>query len=539
LTLAEQHQDAWLYNGGSTVQLGYTGAGYERSDGYRYSQLSGLNDSGQVAGLSWRFSGTANLGSDAWLYSGGNTVQLGYTGGVYEYYNGYRVSQVNALNNQGQVAGRSQRFGSGTFSLGFDVWLYSGGSTAQVGLIGTGYERNDGYRSSSVQALNEQGQVMGYSERYSGTTYRGQDAWLYSGGSTAQIGLTGAGYERSDGYRNSYAPTLSQQGQVIGSSERYSGTTALGADAWLYSGGSTVQIGFTGAGYERSDGYRRNVASYLNEQGQVAGYSQRYSGTTALGEDAWLYSGGSTVQLGFTGAGYERSNGLRSSIPLALNELGQVAGYSERYSGTTALGRDMWLYDGSSTVQIGLTGAVYERANGFRRSTFSAMNDQGQVAGYSERYNGGVNQRGQDAWLYDAELDQTFNLTMSVDLDGYAHSEVNYLGDDGVALGTYLLFDQDTGDSLGSRAFYFTVDEGLYDLGLLVDDLTDDGWLSLAAAISANGIGNIIGYGDLSGVRGSAYLLTPVSAEVPIPAAVWLFASGLGLLGWMKRRQSA
>ena len=31
---------------------------------------------------------------------------------------------------------------------------------------------------------------------------------------------------------------------------------------------------------------------------------------------------------------------------------------------------------------------------------------------------------------------------------------------------------------------------------------------------------------------------SPIPAVVPIPAAVWLFGSGLGLLGWMKRKRA-
>ncbi len=40
-------------------------------------------------------------------------------------------------------------------------------------------------------------------------------------------------------------------------------------------------------------------------------------------------------------------------------------------------------------------------------------------------------------------------------------------------------------------------------------------------------------------ITADTFIPGPPAPQVPIPAAVWLFGSGLGLLGWMRRRQTA
>jgi hypothetical protein len=40
---------------------------------------------------------------------------------------------------------------------------------------------------------------------------------------------------------------------------------------------------------------------------------------------------------------------------------------------------------------------------------------------------------------------------------------------------------------------------------------------------------------EVDNIAGNEFLVAQVSA-VPVPAALWLFASGLGLLGWMRRK---
>ena len=49
-----------------------------------------------------------------------------------------------------------------------------------------------------------------------------------------------------------------------------------------------------------------NDVFQLNEAGQVLGYSNRYNGgSTSLGQSTWLYNGATTIDIGLTGNGVE------------------------------------------------------------------------------------------------------------------------------------------------------------------------------------------------------------------------------------------
>ena len=350
------------------------------------------------------------------------------------------------------------------------------------------------------------------------------------------IGFYDAGHTRSDGWQNNSARFVNDAGQVAGHAERYNGSTSAGYSAWLHSGGTTQEIGLTGAGYTRSDGYRYNDAHFVNDVGQVAGLAQRYNGLTVKGQSAWLYSGGSAQEIGLTGAGHTRSDGWQNNSARFLNAAGQVAGHADRYSGSAATGLSAWLYSGGSTQEIGLTGAGHTRSDGYQVNYAQFLNAAGQVAGYADRYNGST-ATGRSAWFFDPLTSQTYSMDGSISvLTGTAYSSIYFLGDDGLALGQYTLYDVG-GSNLGSRAFSFTVAEGWNDLGSLVDGgLNDAGWSYLANAYRANAAGQIIGNGVLAGMNGqAAYLLTPV----PEPETWAMLVAGLALVGTAARRRSA
>ncbi|HPD14878.1 MAG TPA: PEP-CTERM sorting domain-containing protein [Planctomycetota bacterium] len=548
---------AWLYNGTTTQNVGLTDPEHTRvTNEYRHSWAIGLNAAGQVAGWADRYDSAGNHnGASAWLYNGTTTLNIGLTDPEHtRATDGTRISWPNYLNDAGQVVGSAFRYDGAGNDLGASTWLYNGTTTLNIGLTDPEHTRvTDGYRSSWANNMNAAGQAAGWSARYDGAgNYNGSSIWLYNGTTTFNVGPTDLEHTRvTDNRRYADVYFLNAAGQVAGQAERYDGAGNYnGWSTWLYNGTTTLNVGPTDPEHTRAaDGYRESWVAGLNAAGRVVGVAYRYDAAgNDLGETAWLYNGTTTLNVGLTDPEHTAVNEYRSSYPHALNDAGWVAGTAIRFdaAGTGYLGQSAWLYNGTATLNVGLADPMRTRADGFRYSSGAGiggedegnllLNALGQVAGQATRYNGGETPLGYSAWMYDPGTDTTYPFDLSTRSDGYAYSEVTWLGDNGLVLGQYQLFDALDTD-LGLRPFYFTVAGGLHDLGSLVDGgLAANGWDFLQWTISPSGE-YIAGSGEPSPSDPLAFLLSPVQQQGAIPEPATLTLLGLGGLALLARRR--
>lgn len=533
-------RSAWIYDGNNTVRIGLVDSAHTSNIGEQSSGISYLNQSGHVTGYSSRYSGNMELDSSLWIYNGNNTVQIGLIDSEHTSSTNQRNGNVRFLNNTGHVAGDSFRY-SGTNTNGSSTWVFNGSNTLRIGLIDTDHTSSTNRQVSVVSQLNNMGQATGTSVRFPGGSAfdNGRSAWLYDGSNTNRIGLTDAAHTSGSGEQDSFVNQLNDAGHAIGYSQNFLGAGSrigTGRSAWIYDGTQTKNIGLIDFDHTAADGFQHSYVNYLNGAGHAAGGSSRFSGQNRNpnGESAWLFDGNNTIRVGLiddTHTNTITTDNIQNSFVRYLNESGQAAGQALRYTetGFGSNGESAWLYDGTNSMNIGLTDTDHTFSNTYQFNKVEFLNESGQAAGYATRVAGG-----QSAWLYDPTLGQTLNLTFSERDDGFALSSIRYLGENGLVLGNYTRFNGSTSEGL--HAFAYTIEDGFSDFDDLISGGLDTSeWEKLAFFIDANGMNQITGDANLIGGGTGAYLLTP--SAVPVPAAVWLFGSSLiGLMGFRKNK---
>lgn len=277
------------------------------------------------------------------------------------------------------------------------------------------------------------------------------------------------------GTRYSIATDINNKGQVVGSASN----NDLRQHAFRWSADGGMQdLGVLNATEDYS------FATAINDLGEVVGYSS----TSAYGTAGFKWT---------ENGGMERLFALDEARD--INNLGQIVGYK---------GYSARLIQNGETVDLGDIPGTYndDYANG--------INNAGDIVGQGARGN---------PFVYDTEGGMaSLGKMFSSDYGGKARS-INGAG-------------QIVGEiRSGYRRTAFLWDEtdGMQALNDLIDPSLGI-TLSWAAAINENGMIVANGYTDTQ--RNRAFLLTPVAAQVPLPAGLPLLGTALAGFAILRRR---
>lgn len=517
----------WVYANGATTRLGLL-----EGVGAQHSFVLGLNDRGDVLGQSASYFGSGRDTYKAWLYRNGETRRIGVLEGL-----PIRDIRASAMNASGQAVGTTSQ----TVAMdvaGTRAWMYDADTdtTRVIGLTDSEH-RNPIWQLpyAEVVSVSDSGAAIGNTRRYlPNGADGGNSAWIYENGVNRRIGYFDAQHTNTEGRQQSGVLAINARGEAIGNSKRWAGSADLGLDSWLYTGGQHVRLGLFDSEHMTGGQRWESRVDLLNDNGQTAGYSQRYG--NGGGYTAWQFSNGVATPIGLYDAEHSNSSGRRVSYPEQMNLAGDVIGMSWRYIGTADRGQSAWLYSHQTTTRLGYHDEAYTAPNGSKFTKAVDLNEAGDVTGYS-RYYDGTAYLGQTGWFFDNATDTQLPLVFSTRDDGLRFTDPKTVLDSGIVLGTFTLFEGMV-DS-GSHVFWWSQDEGFYDLGTLVRGLDDAGWQWLIDVYGSSVPGSIdgeyiVGHGRFNGQSndGSVYLLT---RQIPAPPSLTAACILIGLTRTRRR----
>ncbi len=476
--------DVWYYDHttGSVSLISPAANSLMGGASYGVSSVKTLGSDGNLVGTTLA-SGIASR-QTVWFYdrAAGTATAMGFYDVAHvdpnTAYIGRYSSGTTLLNVNGQSAGTSTRYTTGagtdgTGTAGVDSWFYdnSTGQTIQIGLTG-GVYTSGALQSSAPNAINAQGQVLGYSYRYSGTTQTFADPWVYDPetGMTTELLLPASTLLPSGFFRIaepivSNTTTIDSAGDVavlVGNTDPISSSNSLMAFLYNPRTGVAQSMGPTDAAHHDANGRILAFNDYLTDTGFVGGRTELFSGTTDVGTDAWVFNKatGITTLAGLTGGAYNNSKGSHTNFVKGMTSAGQAFGITQ----AAAASQYCWFFDPNTglTTTVGFTDAAHTSSTGqvftaILGGSASSMNAVGQMTGASTQYAGGTASVGADAWFFDPKtgITRTIGLIDAIHTNS-SNAQYNVptsLNDNGQVVGTSTRYNGST--TLGNDGWYY------------------------------------------------------------------------------------
>lgn len=299
------------------------------SPGAQVSWASGLNWLGRVVGTSY-VGETWLSPQHGFVHNGQQMQDLGPAG---------FSSSAHAINTSGQIAG-SVSDGVDTRAV---IWV--NGQALDLGHLGE--------RWAEAKDLNDRGQAVGYGWQ---AGYSAQHAFLYSDGQLRDLGTLGGTY--------SYAEGINRWREVVGGS-------TLTPDGWdlyafVWRNGRMHALPSFGCQSHYS------FATDINDRSEIVGISHNDCGE-AVRQRGFLYRNGQLIDIGDLGGGDTR--------PLAVNNTGQIVGYS-----LTASGDPAWFIWDRGTMRN--LQQLVDPQTPWLLSAANDINDRGEIAGQAQLADG-------------------------------------------------------------------------------------------------------------------------------------------------------
>jgi probable HAF family extracellular repeat protein len=339
---------------------------------------------------------------------------------------------------------------------------------------------------STAYAMNDNGQVVGQS--YNTTTGK-MEATIWTAGVAQSLGVEGL------------ARGINNGGTVVGETGSASLIFPDGyAFSWTSSGGIN-NLGTLGGS--------TSGAYDINEAGVITGFAWPAGAQFSTQGQGFIYENGTMTGLGTVSSptGYSRGHGINDSNEIVGRASQVDFGNSDKYTTYWDADQNLTQFDDGSTY-----------------GTAEQINNNGLIVGAARTTTTGTT-------IFAATWDTAGDITILNNAGAFG-GKIWSVNDAGVLVGYNQVASGNIATNPNLTNAVISLDgENLVDLNTLVD-LTGTGLVSLAMAYDINANGDIVGLGVTESGEQRAFLLT----AVPVPAAVWLFGSALGLLGWMRRR---